>query len=131
MNKHPINTNKLRINLNIENLLTDFSIFEISTSELYIPYGSLILDEAISGLKALAVVFDKGNCFYCLFKDRDLNTNLISNTIKHWDGGSKLSIEKINSAEKIKKIPEHIISQLLLNSLSSPRNELLAFNNIL
>ncbi|ALO14104.1 hypothetical protein L21SP5_00425 [Salinivirga cyanobacteriivorans] len=125
-----IKTNKIKIEFFIDKILTDFSIFQITTSDFYIPFGSLILDETISGLKALSVVFEKGNSFFCLFKGNSIKTNLISSTIKQFDGGDKLSVEKIDSKEKLEAVPIHLVAQLLINSLSSPSNDLLAFNNI-
>jgi hypothetical protein len=126
----PIKTNNLNIDFNYTNILNDFSIFKCTTADKFIEYGSLILDETITGLKAQSVVFERGRSFYSLFKGSDINTNFISSSLKNVNEGDKLSVEKINSIEGLKTIPKYLLAQLLINSLSSPQNEFLAFNNL-
>lgn len=127
---HPIKINSVDISFNYRKIINDFSIFKLTTSEKYIKFGSLILDEALTGLKTQSVVFEKGNCFYCLYDNSTLNTNNIANNLKSVSEGGNFSIDKIESINDLNNIPKHLLAQLLLNSLASPKNSLLAFNNL-
>ena len=127
---HPIKINSVDITFHYNRILNDFSIFKLTTSEKFIKFGSLILDEALTGLKTQSVVFEKGSCFYCLYNDETLNTNSISQNLKEVNEGENFSIEKIDSLDAIKCMPLHLLAQLFLNSLAAPKNSLLAFNNL-
>ena len=127
---HPIKINSVDILFNYDKIINDFSIFKLTTSEKYIKFGSLILDEALTGLKTQSVVFERGSCFYCLYNDGTLNTNNISQKLKSVNEGENFSIEKLESINSLKNIPQHLLAQLFLNSLASPKNSLLAFNNL-
>lgn len=50
--------------------------------------------------------------------------------IKNSEGGDSLMVEKVASISQLKLIPEHLLIQLLLNSLAAPNNEYLAYNNV-
>lgn len=125
-----IKTNTLKLSFNLGIILKDFSIFQFSTSEQYINYGSFILDEAVTGLKADSVVFEQGKSFFALFKDSTLTSNLISNKLNQLKEGEAISVRKVDSEEKAESLPKHIIAQLLLNSIATPQHKLLAFNNL-
>lgn len=127
---HPIKINSVSILFNYDKIISDFSIFKLTTSEKYIKFGSLILDEALTGLKTQSVVFERGSCFYCLYTDGTLNTNNISQKLKSVNEGENFSIEKMESIDSLKSIPQHLLAQLFLNSLAAPKNSLLAFNNL-
>lgn len=121
--------NKLNITINSERIFQDFSIVKFSTTENYIKYGALILDELSSVLKAKSIVFEKGKSFYALFDKNTINQTDLSKELEKIEDGETLSFKILNKNE-IGEIAEHTISQLLINSISTPNHRKLTFNNL-
>jgi hypothetical protein len=121
--------NKLNITINSERIFQDFSIVKFSTSENYIKYGALILDELNSLLKAKSIVFERGKSFYALFDKKTIDHTDLSKELEKIDEGETLSFNILNKNE-IEEIAEHTISQLLINSISTPNHKKLTFNNL-
>jgi hypothetical protein len=121
--------NKLNITINSERIFQDFSIVKFSTSENYIKYGALILDELNSLLKAKSIVFERGKSFYALFDKKTIDHTDLSKELEKIDEGETLSFNILNKNE-IEEIAEHTISQLLINSISKPNHKKLTFNNL-
>jgi|10_taG_2_1085330.scaffolds.fasta_scaffold03148_8 hypothetical protein len=121
--------NKLNITINYEKIFQDFSIVKFSTSENYIKYGALILDELNSLLKAKSIVFERGKSFYALFDKNTIDNIDLSKELEKIEEGETLSFKILNKNE-IEEIAEHIISQLLINSISTPNHKKLTFNNL-
>jgi hypothetical protein len=121
--------NKLNITINSERIFQDFSIVKFSTSENYIKYGALILDELNSLLKAKSIVFERGKSFYALFDKKTIDHTDLSKELEKINEGETLSFKILNKNE-IEEIAEHTISQLLINSISTPNHKKLTFNNL-
>ena len=63
--------NTLKIDLKFANILNDFSIIQFSSTDDYIKYGALFLDEINLNLKTKSIVFEQGKSFYALFNKND------------------------------------------------------------
>ncbi|WP_430409818.1 hypothetical protein [Kordia sp.] len=122
-------TNKLSIQINFKELLTDYSIVKFSTTENYIKFGALVLDEISTKLKAKSIVFERGKSFYALFDKKIISRVDLARELEKIEYGDKLSF-RILSLNEIKEINEHSISQLVVNSIASPKHEKLTYNNL-
>src|SRR5690606_5452242 len=114
--------NKLNITINYERIFQDFSVVKFSTSENYIKYGALILDELNSLLKAKSIVFERGKSFYALFDKNTIDNIDLSKELEKIKDGETLTFKILNKKE-IEEIAKHTISQLLLNSISTPNHK--------
>ena len=121
--------NKLNITINSERIFQDFSIVKFSTTENYIKYGALILDVISSVLKAKSIVFERGKSFYALFEKSTIDNTDLSKELGKIENGETLTFKILNKNE-IEEIAEHTISQLLINSISTPKHKKLTFNNL-
>ncbi len=128
-----IRTNRLNIKLDYDQILNDFVVVRFSTTEKYISNGTLFLDEFPSKTKALSVVFsgDIGEKnLYVLFDKNAFSKISLRHELDKIDKGDTLLFEKITTIQSLKIIPLNILSQLLLNTLSSPKHQTLSFNNL-
>jgi len=123
-------TNKLNIDLNFCNILNDFSVIQFSSTEDFIKYGALFLDEINLSLKTKSIVFEQGKSFYALFDKRDFKKIDLSIELKSLDNSDTLIYKIIDSENELKKVPTHLLSQLLINSISTPKHKRLSFNNL-
>ncbi|SNV51197.1 Uncharacterised protein [Chryseobacterium taklimakanense] len=121
--------NRLKINLTLDNIFRDFIIVKFSTSENYIKYGALILDELSYALEAKSIVFEGGKSFYALFEKEKIEKIDLSKSLEKLESGETLFYKLLNTTE-ISEIANHTIAQLLINSLSNPKNNKLSFNNL-
>ncbi|WP_431367861.1 hypothetical protein [Kordia sp.] len=122
-------TNKLVIQINYNQLLTDYSIVKFSTTENYIKYGALILDEVGLRLRAKSIVFERGKSFYVLF-DKNFISNIdLFKQLEKIEDGDKLSF-KILDLNETKEVKQHSITQLVVNSIATPKHERLTYNNL-
>lgn len=128
-----IRTNKLNIKLNYKEILNDFAVVKFTTTEKYIPNGALFIDEFPSKTKALSVVFsgNKGEKdLYVLFDKQNFLKISLTNELSKIKNGEVLKFEKINTIQDLEKLPQNVVSQLLINSISSPQHKSLSFNNL-
>ncbi len=84
-------TNKLNIQFNLQQLLLDYAVVKFSTSENFIKYGALILDEVGLTLKAKSIIFEKGKSFYALFDKNYISNIDLSKQLEKIEDGDKLS----------------------------------------
>ncbi|MBE7661462.1 hypothetical protein [Tenacibaculum finnmarkense] len=125
-----IKTNELAIVLRYEKIIEDFSIIKFATSEKYIKYGALFLDEINLETKAKSIVFEDGNSFYALY-DKDYISKIdISKKLQSLKNCDSLSFNFIDTTKKLQEIPKHLLSQLLINSISNPKHNRFSFNNL-
>lgn len=123
-------TSLIELELYSKNILDDLVIVQFTTSENYIPYGALFLDQFIYDLKASSVLFEKGKSLYTLFNKNEFKKIDLVKELENLKGGENLMFLVIDSITSFQKIPEYLIAQLLINTMSSPKNELLKFNNL-
>ncbi len=123
------NINKFKIDFNINNIFCSFSIVKFTTSENYIKYGALVLDEVALSLKARSIVFEFGKSFYALFDKKIIDKVDLSKQLEKIENGDSLSFKILDSKE-IELLPHHTLAQLLINSISNPKHNRLSFNNL-
>ena len=123
-------TNQLNISFHFDEILKDFVIVKFSTTENYIKYGALILDEINFQINAKSIVFEKGKSFYALFNIEDIKGIDLGKRIQSLNSGDNLVYDIIKTKSETEKIPQHLLAQLLINSISSPNHRRLTFNNL-
>ncbi len=122
-------TNKLNIQFNLQRLLSDYAVVKFSTSENFIKYGALILDEIRLTLKAKSIIFERGKSFYALFDKNYISNIDLSKQLEKIEDGDKLSFKFLNDKE-LEKIQTHTLTQLIINSITTPHHKRLTFNNL-
>ncbi|WP_452218393.1 hypothetical protein [Lacinutrix undariae] len=125
-----IKTNKLSIDINHEQILNDFSIIKFSTSEKYIKYGALFLDEINLETNAKSIAFEQGNSFYALYEKIEISKLDLSKKLQSLKHSDSLTYKLIDNKKELLEIPKHLLSQLLINSISTPKHKRLSFNNL-
>lgn len=125
-----IKTNKLSIDINYEQILDDFSIIKFSTSEKYIKYGALFLDEINLETNAKSIVFEQGNSFFALYEKIEISKFDLSKKLQSLKHSDSLIYKLIDNKKELLEIPKHLLSQLLINSISTPKHKRLSFNNL-
>ncbi len=123
-------TNKLSIDISYSEILEDFIIIKFSSSEKYIKYGALFLDEINLNTEAKSIVFDNGNSFYALYEKSEVEDVDWSKTIQSLKHSDSLLFKTIKNLNDLSNIPEYLLAQLLINSISTPKHKRLSFNNL-
>ena len=124
-----VKTNNISPELNYNNIDKTFSIVRFTTSENYIPFGAQFIDAFSQYIKAKSVVFENGRSLYALFAKAELKNINLRKEIDKIEGAEVLTFSVFKNNE-IQQIPKHLLVQLLINSLSSPANHRLRFNNL-
>lgn len=124
-----VNISKLTSSINYTRLLEDFVVVQFTQSNGYIKFGAQFIDEFSQNVLAKSVVFENGSSLFTLFakaqfSNIDLRTVLADGT--DMDG---LNFTILNQ-EQLKSIPQHLVVQLLLNSLNTAESSRLQFNNL-
>lgn len=122
--------NRVDIEFNYERILEDYSIIQFSTTDSYINYGASYLDMENLHLKAKSVQFDGGRSFYVLFDNHEFQSINITDCLKEVEGGETLTYDLVSKRVQLEKIPSHVLAQLLINSIASPKHQRLSFNNL-
>ncbi|NVK73882.1 MAG: hypothetical protein HWE24_10400 [Oceanospirillaceae bacterium] len=81
-------------------------------------------------LKAKSIQFDGGRSFYALFNNQEFQSINITDCLKEIEGGEALTYHIFNTRVQLKKTPSHVLAQLLINSMTSPKHQRLSFNNL-
>lgn len=123
-------SSQIELTIDYNNILNDFKIVQFTTSENYISYGALFLDQFITGLQAQSVLFERGRSLYVLFTKIEFDKINFPKELGNLDGGDALTYKVIDTTNEITKIPSYLVAQLLINTLTTPKNELLKFNNL-
>ena len=122
----PFKTNQLKYSLDRNALAEIYDIFQVSTDEKKIKYGSNCLDLPLMEKKVVSVRFESGNSFFVLMEKSKENRSLLLNCIKQADDASKLYLPQISFSD----VDDRTILQLLLNSLGNAKNPILRINNL-
>lgn len=117
------------LNFNYDDIFKDFSIVKFSTSENYIRNGALILDEVSLNKLTKSVIFESGKTFYALFKKGTVDCLTLRKVIDGAKDGDTILFDPL-TPKKVSNLPKHILAQLLLNSISTPKHKRLTFNNL-
>ncbi|MCY1719235.1 hypothetical protein OU798_02725 [Prolixibacteraceae bacterium Z1-6] len=123
-------TNRLLIDFNYENILRDFTIIQFSTTENYIKYGAVFLDEINLKTNAQSIVFEQGSSFYALYLKKEFEAIDIAKQLHSLNDTNALIFNVIETSKDCKMIPPYLLAQLLVNSISTPQHKRLSFNNL-
>ena len=121
-----INTNQLEVEFNFENINNDFDIFKISTDKKFIKDSTYIIDKPLLESGAKSIVWDGGKDIYILFEKNKIIVNGLKRICRGDILEDELKFEKIR-AEKLK---QHVLTQLLINSIRNTEKNGLNFNNL-
>ena len=122
-----IKYNKLNTTFNYDLIADRYRVYKFSADNLFIRYGALILDLIESSLSAKSVVFETGNIFYALF-DQSVDLYKLRADMSHVEQAEGLEVH--DETKDIQSLPENILLQLLLNTLTNSNHELLQYNNL-
>jgi hypothetical protein len=128
--------NQITVKVDRAELLKIYDIFRIdsqvknpSKKNPYFPNGAKMVDAPFENSNVLSVVFEGGKTFYVLLKHNENNFRQLNGELVKYDGGNNI-ISKDERDTGFKQVPEHVIAQLLLNSLGTYETDELRFNNI-
>lgn len=124
-----IQTNKLVVNLNTDLLTNTYEVFNVKTSDSHFGRGNnaaKLVDDFTNEKFVLSVVYERGNSFFMLLRKSANNVININKAITSLSGTENISVENL----AVGMIPQHIIVQLLLNSLGTYEGKILGFHNV-
>ncbi len=123
-------TNRLLIDFHYENILKNFTIIQFSTTENYIKYGAVFLDEINLKTNAQSIVFEQGSTFYALYLKKEFEAINLAKHLHSLNSINSLIFKVIETSKDCKMIPPHLLAQLFVNSISTPQHKRLSFNNL-
>ena len=128
MNKK-VTISRIAPTINFQNIIEGFVVVQFTQTDGYIKFGAQFIDEFSQNILAKAVVFENGNSLFTLFEKTQFAT---LNLRKILDEGTDMDGLRytVLDNEQLQKVPKHLMVQLLLNSLSTPKSERLQFNNL-
>ncbi len=124
-----IQTNKLVAKLNSKLLAETYEVFNAKTVDTHFGRGNnaaKLVDDFANETFVLSVVYEKGNTFYMLLRKSPNNSININKAFLTLPGTKKISVVKV----AIGMLPQHILVQLLLNSLGTYEGKILGFHNV-
>ena len=122
----PIKTNKITYTLDHSVIDERFDIFVVETSTKFFKSGAFILDAPSTNRNVLAVRFENGRRFHVIMKNEVGNKKSLLEALSGTQEADTITLAQVQS----KEIEDHIILQLLLNSLGSVEHPLLRYNNL-
>lgn len=122
----PIKTNQLVTALHHSRIDERYDIFTVQTSMKYFKSGAYILDAPVLAKTVRAVRFESGSRFYVLMEKETGNKQLLRKALADAPGADTITLSQMQSCE----LEDHVLLQLLLNSLGSVTHPLLRFNNL-
>lgn len=102
----------------------DYDFYYVTTSDKYIKGGAAFLD--IEDIKVSALQFESGKSFWVMFPKNAVSRSEFVRFLNGKEDGESLSIKTFMSGN----IPKYILTQLFLNALTSPIDEMISFNNL-
>lgn len=122
----PIKTNQLIYTLNNIEIDTQYDIFAVETSLKYFKSGAYILDAPSLEKNVRAVRFENGRRFHVLLQKDFKNKQLLRKVLSGTPEADTITLSQVQS----QSLEDHVLLQLLLNSLGSVDHPLLRFNNL-
>ncbi|EAY30985.1 hypothetical protein [Microscilla marina] len=127
-------TNQLAINIDRKKLSQDFVIIRFKHKKGYFLQGAGILDNIpnLPQVKSITIrEDDQDKSLYALFDKAQFNTvHIPTFLLRQGSDAENITYEIIDQISGFNKLPDHIICQLLINSLASPKGSRYSFNNL-
>ena len=117
-------SNELLASFEYSNIDRDYDFYYVTTSDKYIKGGAAFLD--IDDIKVAALLFESGKSFWVMLPKNAISRAEFVRLLNKKEDGDSLSIKSMMS----NSIPEHLLTQLFLNALTSPADEMISFNNL-
>lgn len=116
--------NELMASFKYSNIDRDYDFYYVTTSDKYIKGGATFLD--IDDIKVAALQFESGKSFWVMLPKNAISRAEFVRLLNTKEDGDSLSIKSMTS----NSIPKHLLTQLFLNALTSPADEMISFNNL-
>lgn len=117
-------SNELLASFEYSNIDKDYYFYYVITSDKYIKGGAAFLD--IDDIKISALQFESGKSFWVMLPKNAISRAEFVRLLNAKEDGDSLSIKSMTSSS----IPEYLLTQLFLNALTSPVDEMISFNNL-
>lgn len=117
-------SNELLASFEYSNIDKDYDFYYVTTSDKYIKGGATFLD--IDDIKISALQFESGKSFWAMLPKNAISRAEFVRLLNAKEDGDSLSIKSMTSSS----IPEYLLTQLFLNALTSPVDEMISFNNL-
>ena len=124
MNIKKLYSNELLVSFEYSNIDRDYDFYYVTTSDKYIKGGAAFLD--IDDIKVSALQFERGKSFWVMLPKNAISRAELVRLLNTKEDGDSLSIKAMTSSS----IPVHLLTQLILNALTSPVDEMISFNNL-
>jgi len=124
-----VTINHINAIVNHQKILEDFVVVQFTQSDGYIKFGAQFIDEFSQKVMARAVVFENGSSLYTLFAKAEFKNIDLRKVLDESTEMDVLRYEILNIIQ-LKEIPQHLLTQLLINSLNAPKSDRLQFNNL-
>ena len=124
MNIKKLYSNELLVSFEYSNIDRDYDFYYVTTSDKYIKGGAAFLD--IDDIKVSALQFESGKRFWVMLPKNAISRAELVRLLNTKEDGDSLSIKAMTSSS----IPVHLLTQLILNALTSPVDEMISFNNL-
>ena len=122
---YPIKTNQLIVEYDYLKINDEYDIYKI-TNDKFFTRNAYIFDSPLIEKGVLSVCYTYGKSFYILLKKRIENKDVIRSIIDNSKYANELTFERVDS----QNVYKNVLLQLFLNSIYTPKNELLRFNNL-
>lgn len=117
-------SNELMASFEYSNIDRDYDFYYVTISDKYIKGGAAFLD--IDDIKVSALQFESGKNFWVMLPKNTISRSEFVRLLNTKEDGDSLSIKSMTS----NSVPEHLLTQLFLNALTSPVDEMISFNNL-
>lgn len=124
MSMKKLYSNELLASFEYFNIDRDYDFYYVTTSDKYIKGGATFLD--IDDIKVSALQFESGKSFWVMLHKNAISRAELVRLLNTKEDGDSLSIKAMTSSS----IPVHLLTQLFLNALTSPVDEMISFNNL-
>ena len=124
MSMKKLYSNELLASFEYSSIDRDYDFYYVTTSDKYIKGGATFLD--IDDIKVSALQFESGKSFWVMLHKNAISRAELVRLLNTKEDGDSLSIKAMTSSS----IPVHLLTQLFLNALTSPVDEMISFNNL-